>query len=114
MTSLQKNMWPKYLDMDAKSCAGILRKLGKKTQKLIFFSNPSLFYTLSQNYFLYHFPINIWHLLKVKNIKISLDISKKCEFFNLSDFASIFILPQILLCLEKKPRLIALVKREVG
>ena len=22
-------MWPKYLDIDAKTCAGILRKLGK-------------------------------------------------------------------------------------
>ena len=77
MTGLQKNMWPKYLDMDAKECAGILRKLGKKTQKLIFFSNPSISYTLLANYFFYHLPMNNWQFLTVKDVILILEFSKK-------------------------------------
>ena len=114
MTSLQKNMWPKYLDMDAKSCAGILRKLGKKTLKLEFFSNPSLSYNLSQNYFLYHLPINIWHLLKVKNIKISFGIQQEKLIFHFVWFCLHFYFPSNSSLFGKKSRQIALVKRELG
>ena len=34
-------MWPKYLDIDGKNCAAIMRKLGKKLDILM---NPSKFY----------------------------------------------------------------------